>query len=85
MGLADGPPQAVFRLRNRNQMNVIGHETVRPNLDSAFFAPIGHQFHVGQIILFAKKRLLPAIPTLDDMMRQTRNDESSQSCHAEIH
>jgi hypothetical protein len=55
-------------------MDVVGHETVRPNLDPAFPAPVGHQFHVGRVVSIAKKRLLPTISTLGYVMRQTRNN-----------
>ena len=74
MRLADGPPQAVLRLRDRNQVNMIGHEAVGPNLDPAFPAPVGHQFQISRIIFIAKERLLPTISALGYVIRQTRND-----------
>lgn len=73
MGLADRPPQTVLRLRNCNQMDVIGHQAVRPNLDPAFSAPVGHQLHVRRVVRVVEERLLPTISTLGYVMWQTRN------------
>ena len=67
-------PRPSSDLRNRDQVNVIGHKAIRPNLDPTFLAPVGHQFHISRIVFIAKKRLLPTISTLGHMMRQTRND-----------
>jgi hypothetical protein len=74
MRLADRPPQPILRLRHRNQVNMIGHEAVRPDLDPPFSAPLAHQFKIRRIIFGVKKRLLPAISPLCYVMRQTRND-----------
>ena len=76
MGLADRPSQAVLRPRRRNQISVVGHEAVGPNLHPALPAPLSHLFHVGRIVLVVKKRLLSAVPTLRYVMRQTRSDQS---------
>jgi hypothetical protein len=61
MSLAYAAPQAVLRMRNRNQMHMIGHQAVRPNLHPALPAPVGHQFHEGRIVFLAEKCLLPTI------------------------
>jgi hypothetical protein len=81
MGLANCPTQPILGTRDGNQMDMIGHQAVRPYLHSAFLAPIGHQFHIGRIVFVAKKRLLPTISTLGYVMWQTRNDQSSQPGH----
>jgi hypothetical protein len=74
--LADGPPQAVFGLGRRNQMDVIGHQAIAPNLDAPFAAPVGHQFDIRRIVSIVEKSLLAAVATLRDMVRQTRDDQS---------
>ena len=74
MGLANGSRKPLLRTRDRNQMDMIGHQAVGPYLHPAFLTPLGHQFHIGRIIFIAKERLLPTISTLGYMMRQTRND-----------
>ena len=82
MSLTDAPPQAVLRLRHGNQVNMIGHKTIRPNLDPSFPTPVGHQFDISRIVFIAKKRLLPTIPALGYVMWQARNDQSCQSSHS---
>ena len=70
------PPQAVLRLRHGNQMNVIGHQAIGPDRNATLFTPLRHQFHIGRVGLVTEKRLLPTIPALGHVMRQTRNDQS---------
>ena len=41
--------------RHRDQVNVVGHEAVGPDLDPMLPAPLGHEFHVGRIVSLAKK------------------------------
>jgi hypothetical protein len=82
MGLADSPPQAVFRRRDSNQMRMVGHQAIAPNRHSVFAAPIGHQFQVGRIVSVVEKCLLSPIASLRYMMGHTRNDQSRQPRHA---
>ena len=79
---ADAPcrPPAGLRCRHYDQVNVIGHQAIRPNLHRFFTAPLGHQFHVGHVVSIAEKRLLPAIPSLRDVVGQTWHDAPCQSC-----
>ena len=73
MRLADGPPQAILGFRRRNQMDVIGHQAIAPNLDPFLTAPLGHQFDVGRVVLVVEKGLLSTVATLGDVVRQSRN------------
>jgi hypothetical protein len=78
MGFADGQTQAIFGLRHGDQMNVIGHQAIAPNLHALFTTPVGHQFHIGRIVAIVEKRLLATVAALRDVMRQTRNDQPCQ-------
>jgi hypothetical protein len=84
MGLADGPGQPLLRLRHRDQMDVIGHQAVAPNLDAPFAAPLGYQLQLRGIVFVAEKRLLSAISPLRYVVRQARHDQSRKSRHARI-
>ena len=67
MDLADRLFQSVGRLRNRDQMDVIGHQAVRPDLDLVSAAPLCHQFQVALVIFITKERLLSAVSPLSDV------------------
>jgi len=82
MGLADGSPQAVLGLGNHDQMHVVGHQAVGPDLDLVLAAPLGHQVQVGLVVVIAEKRLLSTVPPLGHMVRHARNNHSCQSSHA---
>lgn len=81
MGLANGPAQSILRGRNGDEVDVIGHEAVGPDLNPAFAAPLGHQLQIGDVVLLAEKRLLPTVPPLRDVMRITRYNHSCNPRH----
>ena len=74
MGLAHRPAQRPFRLRDRDQVDVIGHQAVRPNLHALFAAPVGHQFAVSRVVPMVEERPLSAVPALGYVVGQPRND-----------
>ncbi len=84
VGFADRPTQAGLRLRDHDQVHVVGHQAVRSHLDAARCTPLGHQFDVGVIVAIAKERPLPAVPSLRDMMRKTGGNDTCYSRHASI-
>ena len=60
---------------------MVGHQTVRPDLDLVGAAPVRHEFDVTLVIFVRKKGLLPAVAALGDMMGQARCDDTCQSSH----
>ena len=81
MCLADGPTQTVRGPGHGDQVDVIGHEAVRPDFNLLGKAELGHQLQVAEVILVAEKRLLPSVSPLCDVVRQTRGDDTCQSGH----
>ena len=72
MDLADRQSQPVGRLRNSDEMDVIGHQAVCPDFNLMDGAPLPHQFQIVLVILIAKKRLLPTVSPLGDVVRKAR-------------
>ena len=68
MGLTDRKTKPVLIRGNSNQVNVIGHQAVSPNVHCVRFAPIGHQFNIGLIIAIIEECLLPTVTPLGDVM-----------------
>ena len=66
------PPQNVGRLWNRDQVDMIGHQAVGPEVDLLGPAELSHQIHVALVILVAEARLLPTASPLRNVMRQSR-------------
>ena len=64
MHFTDRAPQGVFRLRDRDKVNVIGHQAISPNLHATLRGPLGHQLQVGRVVFLAEEGLLPTIPAL---------------------
>ena len=81
MSLANRAIQSVSRLRNGDQMNVIGHQTICPDLDFLGAAPLGHQLEVTLVIFVTKESPLSTVSPLGDVVWYTRYNNSRQSCH----
>ena len=81
VGLADTAAKSVFRFRNHDEVNMVGHEAVGSHLHAALRAPVRHQRDVFLIIVVTEERFLPAITPLGNVMRKTRSDNSSDSWH----
>ena len=76
MGLANGRAEGVFGGRDGNQMNVIGHQAISPNLHATSTAPLGHEPDVGPVIILAEKRLLTPVAPLGDVVRVAGGNDS---------
>jgi hypothetical protein len=57
-------------------MDVIGHQAIAPNLDTFVAARLGHQFQIGGVVAIVEERLLSAIATLGNVVRQRWNHNS---------
>ena len=81
MCLADSASQPIGRLRDRDQVDVIGHEAIGPDLDLVSTAPLPHQLQVAAVVLVTEERLLSTVSPLRDVVRETRGDDTCQSGH----
>ena len=72
----------MLRLRYGEQMDVIGHQAVGPNLDPFLAAPPGHQLDVSRVVVLAEERLLTSVAALRDVVGQPGDNQPRQSCHA---
>jgi len=67
---ADAAAETALALRYHYQMNMIGHQTIRPYRNIRASAPFRHQLKVEYIVLIAEKRLHTTVATRCYMMRQ---------------
>jgi len=56
MSLTDGRPQRVLLVRNRDQMNTIGHQTIPPDVHVVLPAPVAHQLNARSVVIVGEKR-----------------------------
>jgi hypothetical protein len=66
MGLADRAAQSVGRLRNRDQMDVVRHQTVCRDFHLVSAAPLTHKVPARLVIVVTEERPLPAVSPLGD-------------------
>jgi hypothetical protein len=62
---------------------MIGHETVRPHLDSGLARLLGEQISIDVLVAVLKEDWLTAIATLRYVMRNAGDHHARQSCHGE--
>ena len=75
MHFADRPSQTIGRLRDRDQVHVIGHQTVGPDLNVLGPEELSHQLDVAAVILVTKL-LLATVPPLSNMVRQAGSNDA---------
>ncbi len=81
VGAPQGGRHCVCTFRNCNQVNVIGHETIRPQPQPGLLGMSAQQVQIETIILGVKEDLLPAIASLGDMIRNVFQDNPGDSRH----
>ena len=81
---ADAQPKAILGTRHGNQMNVVRHQAVRPDLDAATPAPLGHQVDASLVVLVAEGGLLPTVSSLGNVMQDPGHYRTCYSWHDEV-
>jgi hypothetical protein len=76
MDLSDRLSQSIARLGHGDQMDMIGHQAVRQNLDLDGAATLCKKADVALIVLVTKERLLAAVATLGDVMGRAKCDNT---------
>jgi hypothetical protein len=81
MRLADRASKSLSRSGNGNPINVIGHQTICPDLDLLGAAPLGQQLEVTMVIFVTKESPLSMVSPFGDVVRGTSYNNSRHSCH----
>jgi hypothetical protein len=74
--LAYRPAKAVCGFRNGNQVDMGGHQAVRPYGHTALITPFGHTLGILLGVIIAKEGILPAVAALGYMMGIMRSTHS---------
>jgi len=75
---SDARPQPVGDRRYDNEVDRVGHQAPGPDLAAGFHQGRFQEIETGLAILIAKENLLPVCP-LDDMVRQTGDDDAGKA------
>jgi hypothetical protein len=60
---------------------MIGHQTVRPYLDSCFTSLLGQQIAINVVVPVLEKYRLPPVPALGHVMRKAGNHHAGKARH----
>ena len=78
--------KGILAVRNYDQMNMVGHQAIRPDFDVCFLLGFYHEIDIHPVITLAKKSGLLARATLSDVMRKSRYYEPGhQRLHGHDH
>jgi hypothetical protein len=83
VSFTDGPAEAIGRSRNHDEVDVVRHEAVGPDLDLAAVAPFCSESDVEAVIVRAEERPLSTVTALRDVVRQGGDDYAGQASHGE--
>jgi hypothetical protein len=84
MTFADGSAKADIVAWREDQMDVVGHETVRPHLDTGLAGLLGEHVAVDVLIPILKEDRLTPIAPRREVVRYLRNDDASETGHCDM-
>ena len=76
------PPQSVFIRRYSDDMYMVGHEAVGPNLDTRRARRIGEQVKIKFVIAVFKGCPFATITALCDMVWNAGDHDAMEACQA---
>ncbi|MGH6879225.1 MAG: hypothetical protein ACREHV_17835 [Rhizomicrobium sp.] len=82
MGLADCARETFLPPRHDNEVNVIGHQTINPDLRAGVLNLLSHRIAIDFVVAVFKEDGLAAIAALRNVMRHARQNNSGQPRHA---
>jgi hypothetical protein len=82
MRFTNGASQPVERAWNKDEMSMVGHQTIRPDGCPKPRAPLPKNFQVRLIVILAKERPLAAIAPLSDVMWYAWNNDTGDAGHS---
>src|SRR4051812_44416675 len=82
VGLSHGAAQRFGARWDDDQVNMVGHQAVRPDLDPRAAAGLGHERDVESVVVGAEEGALPAVAALGEVVRQIGNHGAGHSSHA---
>ncbi len=82
MGARERQRQAFAVLRRQDQVNVVGHLAIGPDLDAEATAGPSEPIAIERIVAVLEKDALAPVAPLGHMMRQARDDDAGDAGHA---
>jgi hypothetical protein len=79
--IAEGPPQPVRIARHQDDVNMVGHQAIGPDLGLRAPRCIGQQIEIDRIIAVLEKGPLAPIAALGHMMRNAGHHEARKAGH----
>ena len=79
-----GLVEAADRLRHENEVGMIGHQTPRKHTNLRLPAAFPDQLDVAGVIALAEERLLPPVATLNDVVGDAWDDDTSDARHGVV-
>lgn len=79
VGVGKGRPEPVGIGGNDDQVNVVGHQAIGPDLSRRGLCGLGQQLAIGEKIILLEKGRAATIAALRDMIGQSGDDEPGKS------
>ena len=80
--LAERKCQPVLGRRHQNEMDMVGHEAIRPHRDAGLGGALGEQVAIQCVVAVLEEDFLPPVATLGDMVGMVGHDDAGETGHA---
>jgi len=77
----DGEVKRIVTRGNGNEVNVVGHQAIAEDAHVMLAALRPQNVEIGNAVIVHKKHVLPVVPALGNMVRETRNHHAGLSWH----
>ena len=78
MQIGESPAQAVFVRRNEDDVHMIGHEAIDPDLRSGACAALCEKIELERVVAVLKEVPFTPVPHLGYVMRKTGGNETAR-------
>jgi hypothetical protein len=84
MRLAERARQRLGRVRHQDQMHMVGHQAVAPDLDAGLGAALGQKVAVEREVGRLEEHRLAPVAALGDVVGKAWNDNAADTRHARM-
>jgi len=84
MSLSDPACETRLLFRDRDQVSMIAHQAPGQIVNAESLSLFGEELEVGEPVIIGEEDVHPSHTALNDVMRQTRADNTRDASHAQI-
>lgn len=81
MGIGKSRAQSIFMARHNDDMNMVGHQAIAPDLQPCLPRGLAQQIFIKHIVLIIEECWQATVASLGHMMRKARDNKAGKTSH----